>query len=153
MNKIGGIDTIRVGIPRDNPHYHGRLAGRTITVGDTVFAIVECPLRELHEFDEANAARCHFVLTDATSGEFVEAELARCEMTSNGKGRGWRHYIGGREMCASWSDSRKEWTGKNRPTPGEIVRAIGVLTRNVRHDKFVRWLETMTPDGWYLAAM
>ncbi len=164
MTKIGGIDTVRVGICSCSNHYNTKFVGRKLTVSrlrdgvlpsPRAFSIIECPIRDAHQRQDLLHSRCHFFLDTHFRGDgHVSVKLLRNELVSNGSqpGMGYKLYLGGMNICASMSKSKKEWERKKPPTSTEVVSALARLLDNIKCNKFERWLTTMTPEDWYLAA-
>lgn len=140
------VTTLRVGICSCSSVYRGRLEGLTVEVARRRFRLQEVDISEGYESrQELKQSGCHFFVDTHVERRKFEVELSQIVFTSNGRGRGWKLYIGGVANKLRWARFLS-WQAKTPPPPNQLTREgfIRLLTR-MDPKRLEHWLQTTTP--------
>ena len=152
------VEEIRVGICDCNSHYHRALTGRKIYfpgVGkqcENIFKITECLIPFSCEREALKAFRCHFFLDYHQAAGRAQVDVKRVDLIYNSVWHYWGLYIGGAYTGKSIRNFRlgvRCWSGQIPPSVDELMEGINKLLANMNQSKRSRWLDLMTPAGWY----
>lgn len=136
---------LRVGICGCTPRYHGKIAGRTVSVGGKTFRVEEIRIPEDRTSETLRRNRCHFFL-DLHHHLGVQRSSTYLDMNDRRRREGFPY--GGITFILSQRGDNvayvaRTWDRVRSPCPAEIMQEIACLLRTLDRRTLRAWLGRM----------